>query len=102
MFGRASTFLASQVLVAVVASAPTVTVLNGTYQGVSNSNYGQDFFLGIPYVQPPLGSLRWRNPQPLNTTWAGIRDATAYSDICVGYGVGLSGREARFLYGSTN
>lgn len=40
----------------------------------------------MPYAQPPLGSLRWVNPQPLNTTWEGTRNATAYSDICYGYG----------------
>lgn len=32
-------------------TAPTVTVLNGTYAGVYNDNYNQDFFLGIPYAQ---------------------------------------------------
>ncbi|KAJ9151369.1 Carboxylic ester hydrolase [Pleurostoma richardsiae] len=65
---------------------PTVKILNGTYQGVYSNSYDQDFFLGMPYAQPPLGSLRFRNPQPLNTTWQGVRNASAYSDICYGYG----------------
>lgn len=67
-------------------SAPLVTIRNGTYQGSYSEQYDQDFFLGMPYAQPPLGSLRWVNPQPLNTSWSGARDATAYSDICYGYG----------------
>lgn len=32
-------------------TAPTVTVKNGTYAGVCNSKYKQDFFLGIPYAK---------------------------------------------------
>lgn len=32
-------------------SAPIVTVKNGSYAGVHNSFYNQDFFLGIPYAQ---------------------------------------------------
>lgn len=67
-------------------SAPVVALRNGSYQGLYNEQYDQDFFLGMPYAQPPLGSLRWVNPQPLNTTWQGIRDATEYSDICYGFG----------------
>lgn len=71
---------------AVSTVGPTVSLLNGTYQGLYSEQYDQDFFLGIPYAQPPLESLRWRNPQSLNTTWTGVRNATAYSDICFGYG----------------
>lgn len=32
-------------------SAPTVTVKNGTYSGTHSDEYGQDFFLGMPYAQ---------------------------------------------------
>lgn len=67
-------------------SVPVVTIRNGSYQGLYSEQYDQDFFLGMPYAQPPLGSLRWVNPQSLNTTWPGTRNATAYSDICYGFG----------------
>lgn len=66
--------------------APTVTVKNGSYYGVYNSEYDQDFFLGMPYTQPPLGELRLQVPQPLNETWTGTRNATEYSPECIGYG----------------
>lgn len=66
---------------------PQATTKNGTYSGVHNANYKQDFFLGMPYSQPPVGELRFRTPQSLNTTWAGTRAADAYSPECVGYGV---------------
>jgi hypothetical protein len=32
-------------------AAPTATVKNGTYAGVRNAKYGQDFFLGMPFAQ---------------------------------------------------
>ncbi|KAL4867981.1 hypothetical protein BDV12DRAFT_209436 [Aspergillus spectabilis] len=67
-------------------SDPTAHVRNGTYAGVRNTHYGQDFFLGIPYAQQPVGNLRFALPASLNETWEGRRDAKAYGDICVGYG----------------
>lgn len=36
-----------------VASAPIVTVRNGSYEGVHNEGFNQDFFFGIPYAQVP-------------------------------------------------
>ncbi|KAF4126953.1 Carboxylesterase type B [Geosmithia morbida] len=68
------------------SATPKVKVLNGTYSGVHSSEYDQDFFLGIPYAQPPVGDLRLRVPQPLNSTWNGTREAAEYSPQCYGYG----------------
>lgn len=59
---------------------------NGTYAGVYNAQYDQDFFLGVPYAQPPVGGLRFRVPQSLNSTWSGTHSAAQYSAECVGYG----------------
>ncbi|CAN9146880.1 unnamed protein product [Alternaria alternata] len=68
------------------AAVPTAQTKNGTYVGIHSAEYDQDFFLGIPYAQPPVGSLRFRNPVGLNTTWDETKPATQYSTECYGYG----------------
>lgn len=67
--------------------APTAAVKNGTIAGMHSDAYNQDMFLGIPYAQPPVDELRFRNPQSLNTTLNSTYQATSYSPSCVGYGV---------------
>jgi hypothetical protein len=65
------------------SSTPTVTVKNGTYIGAHSAKYDQDYFLGMPYAQPPTGGLRFRNPVGLNATWNDTRPATQYSgEVC--------------------
>jgi carboxylesterase type B len=61
-------------------------VKNGTISGVHSSTYNEDYFLGIPYAQPPVNGLRFKIPQSLNTTWNSTYDATEYAPSCVGYG----------------
>ena len=45
--------------------APTVTIADGTVIGTSFA--GIDSFKGIPFAQPPTGSLRLKPPQPLSS-----------------------------------
>lgn len=92
-------------------ASPSVTVKNGTIAGVHQPNYNQDFFLGksssssrattiryavtkcplcatgIPFAQPPLEQLRFRNPQSINASYDGVFQATEYAPMCYGYGV---------------
>ncbi|RMY59482.1 hypothetical protein D0863_11918 [Hortaea werneckii] len=82
-------FLASSIslftVVRAASTPPTVTVKNGTLQGRYNEQWDQDFFLGIPYAQPPLGDLRFRWPQSIEEKWNGTRDATEYGYSCYQY-----------------
>lgn len=67
-------------------TAPTVSVKNGSYYGVYNPTYNTEHFLGMPFAQPPVGDLRFRVPQPLNTSWSDSKNATEYGYECIGYG----------------
>jgi para-nitrobenzyl esterase len=58
-------------------SGPVVTVASGRLQGVSLDSGGV-VFRGIPYAQPPIGDLRWREPAPV-LPWSGIRDASKFA-----------------------
>ena len=39
-------------------------------------------FKGIPYAAPPVGDLRWREPQP-NAVWDGVRKADVFGKPCI-------------------
>ena len=39
----------------------------GTFNGFLDKN-GVKTWFGIPYAQPPVEKLRWRDPQPLKTS----------------------------------
>ncbi|KAH8884560.1 alpha/beta-hydrolase [Thozetella sp. PMI_491] len=65
------------------ALPPVVAVKNGSYSGVYSPEYNQEYFLGMPYAQPPA---RFSLAQVLNTSWTDTRAATTYPKHCVGYG----------------
>jgi para-nitrobenzyl esterase len=56
--------------------APRVTTANGLLEGVDES--GIKTFKGIPFAAPPVGDLRWREPQPVKN-WTGIRKADKFA-----------------------
>ena len=57
-------------------SLPTVKTANGILQGTQLS--GISMFKGIPYAQPPVGDLRWKEPQPVKN-WEGTLRADHFS-----------------------
>lgn len=65
-----------------LATDPTVTVLNGTYAGLYLPTFEQDLFLGMPYAQDTSAENRFRVPQALNETWTGTRTAKQYGNAC--------------------
>ena len=64
---------------------PTVTILNGTLSGIHLESLKQDIFLGIPFAKSPVGSLRFRHPEPLDQKWPGTFQATKYGHSCSQY-----------------
>ncbi|PWY68959.1 carboxylesterase family protein [Aspergillus sclerotioniger CBS 115572] len=65
---------------------PTAKTLNGTYYGIHQPKWHQDYFMGIPYAQPPVRDNRFRPAQSLNTSWTGEKNATEPGYMCYGYG----------------
>lgn len=55
---------------------PIVTTLNGTLEGINES--GINIFEGVPFAAPPVGDLRWKEPQPVQS-WQGVRKATHFA-----------------------
>lgn len=49
-----------------------VTTASGTLEGTYDS--GIRIFRGVPFARPPVGELRWREPQPVQP-WEGVRKA---------------------------
>ena len=43
---------------------------------------GLHVFRGVPFAEPPVGDLRWRDPQPVQP-WSGVRDALAFGPISI-------------------
>lgn len=54
-----------------------VKTANGVLEGVVSADGKSRSFKGIPYAAPPVGSLRWRTPQPASP-WTGVRKATDF------------------------
>jgi para-nitrobenzyl esterase len=55
---------------------PLVKTANGLLQGTQVS--GIHIFRGVPFAQPPVGELRWKEPQPLKN-WEGTKKADHFS-----------------------
>lgn len=60
-------------------AGPVVHLASGSLVGMHQDSIS--VFEGIPFAAPPLGPLRWREPQPVGP-WKGIRDATQPGHPC--------------------
>ena len=58
---------------------PVLTIEGGQIQGVPTSTEGIVAYKGIPFAAPPVGDLRWKEPQPV-IAWEGVKKADAYGD----------------------
>jgi para-nitrobenzyl esterase len=59
-----------------------VRTATGTVEGKTSSDGKIQVFLGIPYAAPPVGQLRWKEPQPASS-WEGVRKATDFGARCM-------------------
>ncbi len=60
-------------------NAPRVKINSGEIKGARANNLY--VFKGIPFAAPPVGALRWREPQPV-AAWNDVRDATTFGSAC--------------------
>jgi len=81
-------------------TGPVVHVSSGQIRGTLRGSTA--VFLGIPYAAPPVGVLRWREPQP-PASWTGVRDATKPGSACVQDEAGVGGfiKPLAAAYGAT-
>jgi para-nitrobenzyl esterase len=63
------------------AISDPVKTKDGKVSGVTLSS-GVRAFKGIPFAAPPVGSLRWKEPQPA-ARWEGVRKADTFGNVCV-------------------
>lgn len=71
---------AAGVPAAVKAADNTAKLDAGIVEGVVSGDVLS--FKGIPYAAPPVGDLRWREPQPVKP-WSGVRKAAEYGNDCM-------------------
>ena len=63
-------------------AADRVKIANGVLESTAPAKNGVRTFRGIPFGQPPVGDLRWREPQPVKN-WTGVRNADKFGPTCM-------------------
>jgi para-nitrobenzyl esterase len=59
---------------------PQVKIANGLVQGTFSTETNIASYKGIPFAQPPVGDLRWKEPQPAKN-WDGVLKADHFSHM---------------------
>jgi para-nitrobenzyl esterase len=73
---------------------PVVAVSGGRIEGRNWPGGQGATFRGIPFAAPPVGDLRWRDPQPV-VPWKGLRDASQYAASCAQVDGGWNSKDAK-------
>jgi para-nitrobenzyl esterase len=83
--GRAGLLAAAGLFLCGVANAQLREPLEldaGSLGNSTESSPGIRVFKGVPFAAPPVGALRWREPQPV-AKWDGVRDASKFGNVCI-------------------
>ena len=59
-----------------------VRVDGGQISGAPGFDPDIRVYKGVPFAAPPVGNLRWRDPQPV-AKWEGVKQTTEYSPMCM-------------------
>ena len=63
-------------------AADRVKTANGVVESTAPPKDGVRSFKGIPFAAPPVGELRWKEPQPVKN-WKGVRNADKFGARCM-------------------
>ena len=80
-FGIIAAIVAASAVTALAAIPDPVKTDAGLVAGETLPS-GVRVFKGIPFGAPPVGNLRWREPQPV-AKWDGVRDAKTWGNVCI-------------------
>ena len=75
-------FLIAQQSVNQNAFPVQITTANGIIEGEFDIKTNIQSFKGIPFAQPPVGNLRWKEPQPV-LNWTGIKQTKKFGPRAV-------------------
>jgi para-nitrobenzyl esterase len=64
------------------SAADRVKIATGALESNAAPKDGVRSFKGIPFAHPPVGDLRWREPQPPKK-WSGVRNADEFGPRCM-------------------
>jgi para-nitrobenzyl esterase len=62
--------------------AGEIKTANGVVDGTLGEDHTIRIYRGIPFGAPPVGDLRWREPQPVKN-WTGVRDGSEFAPRCM-------------------
>src|SRR5215831_5289141 len=63
-------------------AADQVKTANGVVETTLPPKDGVRSFKGLPFAAPPVGDLRWKEPQPVKN-WTGVRNADKFGAYCM-------------------
>jgi para-nitrobenzyl esterase len=88
---RAIRFAALMLLVAGSSGHAAIVATNtGAVEGVRTGSLA--IYKGIPFAAPPVGALRWREPQAVEP-WRGVRKVEAFAPACMQVGTSMPGEK---------
>ena len=79
---KTSTLILPVLACALAFAGDRVKTANGTLESTGAPKEGVRSFKGIPFGRPPVGELRWVEPQPVKN-WSGVRKADEFGPRCM-------------------